>query len=69
MVQQNYIDSAKSGIFKMPQLDDVARMEALSEASNAVSDMDLAGASLRLGLELGLELGIELGLGVGLGLG
>lgn len=47
LIQQNYVDSAKSGIFKNPQLDDVARMELLSRAADAVSDSDLAAAAIR----------------------
>jgi hypothetical protein len=38
LVQHNYIDSAKNGIFKNPGLDDVTRMQMLSRASDAVSD-------------------------------
>lgn len=47
LIQHNYIDSAKNGIFKNPQLDDVARMQLLSKAADAVSDSDLAGAAIR----------------------
>ena len=47
LVQQNYVDSAKGGIFRNPALDDVARMEQLSRASDAVSDIDLAAAAIR----------------------
>jgi len=47
LIQQNYIDSAKSGIFRNPLLDDVARMEQLAQASDAVSDSDLAAAAIR----------------------
>lgn len=47
LVQQNYIDSAKNGIFRNPALDDVARMEMLARASDAVSDSDLAASAIR----------------------
>jgi replication factor C subunit 1 len=47
LIQQNYIDSAKQGIFRNTSLDDVARMEMLSRASDAVSDSDLAAAAIR----------------------
>lgn len=51
LVQQNYIESARSGIFqsKMPAmtlLSSEDKMERLSMAADAVSDMDLAGARL-----------------------
>jgi hypothetical protein len=47
LVQQNYVDSSKAGIFRNPQLSDVRRMELLSEASDSVSDSDLAAAAIR----------------------
>ena len=47
LIQQNYVDSAKSGIFKNPALDEVQRMELLAKASDAVSDSDLAAAAIR----------------------
>lgn len=47
MIQQNYIDSAKSGIFKNPSLDDIAKMERLSRASDAVSDVELLESGMR----------------------
>lgn len=46
MVQQNYIDSAKNGIFKQPNLDEAARMDILARASDAVSDVDLIGSRI-----------------------
>jgi replication factor C subunit 1 len=51
LVQQNYIDSARSGIFQskqpaMMRLSPEDKMERLSMASDAVSDMELAGARL-----------------------
>jgi hypothetical protein len=45
-VQQNYIDAAKGGIFKHPQLNESQRMDLLSVASDAVSDMDLVGMDM-----------------------
>lgn len=47
LVQQNYIDSAKSGLFRNPQLSELQKMEALSNASHAVSDMDMIDSVLR----------------------
>jgi replication factor C subunit 1 len=47
LVQQNYIDSAKSGVFRNLHLTDLEKMEALSKSSSAVSDMDLFGSALR----------------------
>ncbi|KAJ1385667.1 DNA polymerase III, clamp loader complex, gamma/delta/delta subunit, partial [Ochromonadaceae sp. CCMP2298] len=47
LVQQNYIDSSKAGIFRNPALSDVRRMDLLSQASDAVSDSDLAAAAIR----------------------
>jgi replication factor C subunit 1 len=46
LVQQNYVDSAKSGVFRSP-LDDVAKMDLLSSAADAVSDMDMVGSLIR----------------------
>jgi replication factor C subunit 1 len=46
LIQQNYVDSAKSGVFKAPSLNDGDKMEALSRASDAVSDVDLVGACI-----------------------
>lgn len=51
LVQQNYIDSARSGIFQskqpaMMRLSPEDKMERLSMAADAVSDMELAGARL-----------------------
>ena len=46
LIQENYIDSAKNGIFKHPSFDDAAKLEALSAAAMAVSDMELAGSSI-----------------------
>jgi replication factor C subunit 1 len=47
LIQQNYVDAAKNGIFRNPALDDVARMEQLARASDAVSDSDLAASAIR----------------------
>lgn len=47
LIQQNYVDSAKNGIFRNPALDDVARMELLAKAADAVSDSDLAASAIR----------------------
>jgi len=47
LIQQNYIDSAKSGVFRNPHLTELQKIEALSQASQSVSDMDIIGAALR----------------------
>jgi len=47
LIQQNYIESSKQGIFRNPQLDDIAKLQALAHASDYVSDMDLVGARVR----------------------
>lgn len=46
LVQQNYIDSAKSGLFKKPSLSEIDRLNLLSDAADAASDMALAGSSI-----------------------
>ena len=51
LVQQNYIDCARSGIFnsKLPDMMRLSaedKMDRLSKAADAVSDMELAGARL-----------------------
>jgi replication factor C subunit 1 len=46
LVQQNYIDSSRNGIFKAPGLSDDERMYRLSAAADAVSDMDLIGSMI-----------------------
>lgn len=43
LVQQNYVDAAKNGIFKNPQLSEDQKLDLLADASDAVSDMDLIG--------------------------
>ncbi len=43
LVQQNYIDASKNGIFKNPNLPEDTKMDLLYEASEAVSDLDLVG--------------------------
>jgi replication factor C subunit 1 len=47
LVQQNYIDSSRNGIFKQQGLDDSEKLEKLSEASDAISDMNLAETGIR----------------------
>ena len=47
LVQQNYVDAAKNGIFRAPGLDEAARLERLAMAADAVSDSDLASAAIR----------------------
>lgn len=47
LVQENYVDAAKNGVYRNPQLDDGAKMEALARAADAASDMDLVGTSIR----------------------
>lgn len=46
LVEQNYIDSARNGIFKSSETD-ATKMEQLSRAADAISDMDMAGSALR----------------------
>ena len=51
LVQQNYIDRARSGIFnskqpEMMRLSTEDKMDRLAKAADAVSDMELAGARL-----------------------
>jgi replication factor C subunit 1 len=46
LVQQNYIEASKNGVFKSPRLSDCDKMDALARAADAVSDMELAGASI-----------------------
>jgi replication factor C subunit 1 len=46
LIEENYIDSSKSGIFKNPSLDDAAKLDRLAEAAMSISDMELAGASI-----------------------
>lgn len=47
LVQENYIDAAKNGVLRSPQLDDAQKMEALCQAAEAASDMDLVGNRIR----------------------
>eukprot|EP00981_Chlorochromonas_danica_P000348 scaffold90_cov163-Ochromonas_danica.AAC.3 len=47
IIQQNYIDAAKNGVFRNPQKDDVAKIEALAKAASAISDVDLIGSKIR----------------------
>ncbi len=55
LIQQNYVDSSKSGIFRNPQMDDIQKMEQLSLAADAVSDLDMVGSKIR-GLDQHWEL-------------
>ena len=47
LIQQNYIDAAKNGILRNPQLSELEKLEALSKASDAVSDIDMVGSKIR----------------------
>lgn len=47
LIQQNYVDASKSGVFRNPQLDDLKKLEMLSQASDAVSDVDMVGSLIR----------------------
>jgi replication factor C subunit 1 len=47
LIQHNYVDSSKSGIFKNPAFDDGKKMDLLSLASDSVSDMDVIGGMIR----------------------
>jgi replication factor C subunit 1 len=47
LIQENYIDAAKNGIIRNPHIDDVRKMEILSQAADAVSDMELMGHAVR----------------------
>jgi replication factor C subunit 1 len=46
LVQENYVNYAKNGIFKKPALSEAAQMHELARAAHSVSDMELIGASL-----------------------
>lgn len=46
LIQQNYIDSSRNGIFKGPGTD-AMKLEQLSRAADTVSDMELAGSFVR----------------------
>ena len=47
LLQQNYIDASRNGVFKNNSLNDGQKLEALSKCSDAVSDMELVGAGVR----------------------
>ena len=47
LVQQNYIESSKNGIFRAPGVSDIDAMTALWKSSQAASDMDLAESGIR----------------------
>lgn len=49
LVQQNYVDASKGGIFRNPKLSEIDRMNDLAQAAAAVSDMELASATIRGG--------------------
>lgn len=49
LVQQNYIDAAKGGIFRNSKLSECDRMDLLAQASASVSDLELASATIRGG--------------------
>jgi len=55
LVQQNYIEAARGGLFKQPSLDDVAKLERLSVAADACADMELVGSSI-MGMDQHWEL-------------
>lgn len=46
LIQQNYVDSAKSGIFSM-QMNDIRKMEQLALAADTVSELDLIESKIR----------------------
>lgn len=46
LIQQNYIESAKNGIFKNANMSDEMKMDSLAAAADAVSDSELAGSSI-----------------------
>lgn len=46
LVQENYIEVAKNGIFKNPAFDDASKLNRLAAAADALSDMELAGSSI-----------------------
>lgn len=46
LVQQNYIDSSKGGIFKNPLVNEAVKMDQLSMAADSVSDMDIVGSKI-----------------------
>jgi hypothetical protein len=45
LIQQNYIESSKFGVLKDTNLSEDQKLERLSEAADAVSDMELAGGT------------------------
>jgi replication factor C subunit 1 len=47
LVQQNYIDSSQSGIFRIPGKDAADKLDMLSKAADSVSEMELLGAQVR----------------------
>ena len=47
LIQQNYIDSSRNGIFKESSWDDSRKLEMLSMAADSISDMELAESSIR----------------------
>lgn len=47
LIQQNYIDSAKCGIFSSMQMNDIQKMEQLSLAADTVSELDLIESKIR----------------------
>ena len=46
LVQQNYIESARSGVCKNPRFNDVQKLEAVSRAADAAADMEIVGSKL-----------------------
>ena len=46
LIQQNYIENARSGVFKNPHIDECAKLDKLAQAADAVADMELAGATI-----------------------
>ena len=46
LVQQNYIDSYRNGMYKSSNISDSVRIEIMAASSQAVSDMDMVGSKV-----------------------
>lgn len=46
LVQQNYIDTARAGVYKSETMSEVAKLQALSQASDACADMEIIGSKI-----------------------
>jgi len=46
LVQQNYIENARAGVYKNPKSTDVQKLEAIARAADAVADMEVIGSKI-----------------------